>query len=319
MRPSLAACLLILAACAPSPSPRPTISIPAGAPAAPEAPVAEGPEALVWTAAEGHPPSTRWLAPTAGGYRRVAETSGLLIASGPDVWRWSAREEPYKTEACDGLPTVVPPGKGSLTRVFLERVGGSERVEIVSPKEERVVNDIKHSATPVGSIGPYLFVRERTDWFACAHSLVDVGQSVWDVSQRARVDLLSPEERKVVDTTDHAAAVRLFKRQEGTYLSSVQDPDYVASVPRYQAHGWLSIEHVFTHPSSRAANDRVWSSFTRSVHVPASQIPAKAQPFVKPPPAVSAYLADHPEAKISGWSTVSKDAAAVLAGALGGR
>lgn len=316
MRPSLAASLLLLAACTPSPSPQPTGTPPAGASAS-AAPEAQGTEALVWTATKDHPPTTRWIAPTAGGYRRVAETPGLLVAAGPDVWRWSAREEPVKTEACEGS-IAKPAGKGSVTRVSLDKLGGSDHVEIVSPKVDRAANAIEHTATPVGSVGPYLFVRQRTTLFPCAaHRSYDVDQAVWDVSKRARVDFLGPEERKVADTTDRAAAQRLFSAEGDKENVPLEDISYAASVPRYLDRGALGIENLFIRSVSHAGSDGVWSSGTKSILVPASQIPTKAKPYAQPPPAVVAYVADHPDEKISGWSTVSKEAAAVLGGALG--
>jgi hypothetical protein len=172
----------------------------------------------------------------------------------------------------------------------------------------------------VGSIGPYLFVREHTYAYACgAHGSTGVTQTVWDLSRRAQADILDPDEHGAADTIGRASAQRLLTPEEGEEQVALENITYVASIPRYLAHGWLSVEHAYTTFACYACGDGEWSSYTRSVHVPAPHLPARAREFVRPPAAVTAYLDEHPEEKISGWSPVSKEAAAVLGGAMGRR
>jgi hypothetical protein len=81
----------------------------------------------------------------------------------------------------------------------------------------------------------------------------------------------------------------------------------------------LHVDHSFSTFACYACGDGVWSSYTRSVNVPAHTLPERARPYSRAPEVVSAYLDAHPGDKIAGWSAVPPEAAAVLGRVLGGR
>jgi hypothetical protein len=159
-------------------------------------------------------------------------------------------------------------------------------------------------------------VREVAYRYACgAHGITGVSALVWDVARRARSTLLTPAEQATVDTTVRAEARRRFA-EGGEEPPTLEDVTYGAPLPSYGENGFLHVDHSFYSFACYACSDGVWSSYTRSINVPAQPLPASARPYLRPPAVVASYLGEHPGVTIAGWSAVTKAAAQVLAAAL---
>jgi hypothetical protein len=302
-----------LGACAPVAGSRGALVTIAAAPPAPvESRSPTGPDALIWIASEDGKVSTRWLAASAPGYQQVAEAPELLIAAGAGVWRWSARTETLHTVSCAEF-NGAPAGEGTGMRVAMERIGAPGRTEIVTPASETGANESVQTAAPVGSIGPYLFVRESSYQYSCgAHGFTGVTVSAWDVSRAEKVEILDADELAGA----RLAAKRLLFPPTEEHAEGEEDAAYAATLPHYGARGWLGVEHAFTAFACYACSEGGWSSYTRAVNVPARELPARLRPYARPPEVVTAYLGAHPEVKIAGWSELSREAAGALGGFL---
>jgi hypothetical protein len=296
---------LALPACAPTARPAVTTEIARAQPVAPETEApATGPEVLVWTTAgegEGAKASTHWIASTTGGYREIAETAGVLVGAGDAVWRWEERAEKVTTTPCkDGNP--LPAGAGEATRITGARLGSAERVDIVKPPRSIDANELRLTATPVGSVGPYLFVREEQYMYGCgAHGMTGVTLSVWDLAGRASRDALAPEELQKAQGSERAEARQKLAQEEEVALDAV---NFVAAVPRYTRRGTLEVDYAFTTFACYACGDGAWGSYTRATAVQARALPARLRAYERAPAAVGAFLAAHPDRALGGWSLV---------------
>jgi hypothetical protein len=262
--------------------------------------------------------TTRWIGPASSrdGYRVVAESPGLFIAVGADVWHWTAGSEKVPTGPCSDFSK--PAGKGTGTRAVAERLGSEERVTIVTPaKGGREINEIEHHALPIASLGPYLFLRESTAVDACrAHGTTEVSLIVWDLASRGYGDLLTPDEKSELDSTARLEAQRRLPPFDDGKPLRPQDVLYRGSLPRFGPRGELGVEHAFSTYTCYACPDFVWGSYSVSVNVPAQRVPERARAYERPPAVVAAWLASHPEVKLAGWSELSAAAARTLAPAM---
>jgi hypothetical protein len=320
MRTRLAPLLgIALAACsplrAPATSPEVVIARAVGAPLPPVS--AASPDALVWTLDDAGAPTTRWLtADGDAGYRELGTAPAILIASGADLWRWGTKTEAVQTVGCDHLGNQ--PGEGAALRAFVERVGSGERVEVVAPSDARGdvtdVNELQQSASPVGSVGSYLFVKEAVYAYSCgAHGSTGVSLTTWDLEARTRGELLEPAERAAIDGNEAATARTQLPPFDAALTP--EDVAYQGPLVGYGAHGWLHVDHAFTTFACYACSDGEWSSYSTSVRIPAVRLPARARPFQHALPVVEAWLAAHPTKLLRGWSAAPPEIALALAAA----
>jgi hypothetical protein len=306
-------------ACAPAAAPAaaPLVVIPRAEKAAPEVEAGtQGADVLVWVdEAEGKPRTIR-LAASPEGYRQVAEAPALLVSDGSAVWRWTETAETLATEGCEYLST--PPGEGAGVRIEAARLGSDERVTVVSPPTDRGMNEINHSAIPLASVGPYLFVREFTYLYGCgAHGMSGTSLVVWDLAARKPAEILRPEEQSAVETTERAEAQQLFAG-DGEEPPAAEDVSFIAALPRYSGAGWLRVDHAFRTWACYACGDNAWGSYSRAVNVPARRLPERLRPYVRAPGVVSAFLRDNPDTAIQGWSVVPDAALPALERELAG-
>jgi hypothetical protein len=293
----------------------PEVTIPSAPRAAPE-PGAPGPDALVWVdEGEGKLRTIR-LAASPDGYRRVGDVAALLVSDGTAVWRWIETPRHLKTVPCEGLGS--PPGKGTAVQVEALRLGSTERVTVVkAPDDEGGANELTQTATPVGSVGPYLFVREWTYAYACgAHGETSVSAFVWDLAARKAVEILRPDERSAAEGEGGAEARKRFAA-EGDVPQPSEEVGLVASLPRYVGGG-LRLDHVFRTSACYACSTGDWGSYFRAVAVAARGLPERLRAYAEPPAVVSAFLRANPTAKMHGWSTLPAAALPALETALHG-
>ena len=97
-------------------------------------------------------------------------------------------------------------------------------------------------------------------------------------------------------------------------VAGPDDVDLAAAIPRWVAGAGLQLEYRFTAESSHAASDDTWSSYTRSVVVPARALPEALVPFAALPPVAAGLGPLDPDVRIGGWALVS--APPVEAGAM---
>jgi hypothetical protein len=274
----------------------------------------------------------------------VLDAQGRVIERGPGVriavrgrsWQWKETPQPVKTQACprydDGNEQAdagTPPGAGTGIRATLERVGGPEGDEIVSPESDEGAQEIEQTVTLVATVGPYLFVRDSTYAYTCgAHGNVGVSFLVWDAERhRAVWSSAAAEDEDAADVAGTAGPADADGPLEASLVNDARvralaalgadedvssfgddgkiETDLTEIVPAYAGpDGSLSVSLQFTAASCYACSDGAWSSYTKSTQQPLATLPGWLRPWATPPESVRAFLRAHPELAIGGWSTL---------------
>ncbi|WP_437732775.1 hypothetical protein [Sorangium sp. So ce1335] len=303
--------MALISGCAarPRPAPAATTEIQlAPAPRSPEAEAAGDAEAagvvLVW-GSTGDGPQLTWHVAEGGAVLR--EEPGIVVATRRGAWRWEARAKEVETAPCelwDG--DTRAPGEGTATDAELVLHGGGERQAVISAPDQGESNVFQHSAAVIGSVGPYLFIEERTYSDLCgAHGSESAAFTVWDAERGAVVDLVA--EVSGVPSLQRAAEA-MFDEEDPDAERREQDPPQLVKVaPVYDARGALRLTAQLARSVCYACSDGAWSSYSRSATVPIPRGPGRLAAWVAPPPAVQAFLTQTPGVKLGGWSRAGQD------------
>ncbi|WP_437675919.1 hypothetical protein [Sorangium sp. So ce131] len=261
---------------------------------------------LAWGSIGGAPPRTWHLAEDGA---VIGEEPGIVVATRRGAWRWAVREEQVATSACETWNgTQDEPGEGTGTRATLVRRGEVGRQEVIAPPDEEGLREIQHTATLLGSVGPYLFVEERTYRDGCgAHGSEGAAFVVWNAEVGAAVDLLA--EVPGVPALQEAAEVVLDESEEDPGVAQQQEdtPDLVQIAPAYGSSGRLQLTAQLARFACYACGDGVWGSYSRSATVPLTERPARLSAWASPPPAVQTFLARTPGVALGGWSRFAEE------------
>lgn len=260
---------------------------------------------LVWGRPGDGPPTT-WHLTEDGAV--IREEPGIVVATGRGEWRWEVREVEVKTSACDfGPGETREPGEGTASRAELVLRGTGVRQQVVAPSDADGSNVLQHEAEAIGSIGPYLFIEERTYSDACgAHGFVGVGFIVWDADKGAIVDLLA--EVSSVPALQREAEALLDEDEDDPEAARQEEdaPELVQVAPAYDARGALRLTAKLARSACYACGDGAWSSYTRSAVVPTKKAPERLAAWASPPPGMQSFLAQHPGVTLGGWSRAGR-------------
>lgn len=294
----------LLAGCGARPSPSPTVNLLAGSRDV-TADSHDGNEILVWaTKGENGPVHTFHLAAD-GALRILSEREGATIVTSHGELTWKAEEKVLELDGCehgDGAPRL--PSKGSYVNTSLVRPDGSVAQKVVEFNDgiDTDIDELNHSVSLVGSIGPYLFIREGAYSYACgAHGNVTAAAAIWDAENAKIITIESelPEKDKLAAT----AKKTLDEADEADAADSESNDAVVAQFsPIYGQRGALRLDVQMTRWACYACSDGEWSSYTRSVTLPTNWIPERMKAWVMPPVVVKDFAETHPEWQIGGWS-----------------
>ncbi|WP_441290742.1 hypothetical protein ACSRUE_09670 [Sorangium sp. KYC3313] len=315
-RPRLAtsiALLALISGCAARPQPALPVALDVPPPPAPRSSESTGAEGaalggalLVWGRTGDGPPRT-WHLTEEGAV--IREEPGIVVATGRGEWRWEVREVKVETSACEfGPEETREPGEGTGNRAELVLRGTGARQQVIAPSDADGSNVVQHEAEAIGSVGPYLFIEERTYNYACgAHGFVGVEFTVWDAERGASVNLLA-EVSGVPALQGEAEA--LLDEDEADPEAARQEedaPELVQIAPAYDARGALRVTAKLARAACYACGDGAWSSYTRSAVVPAKKAPARLAAWASPPPGMQSFLAQHPDLNVGGWSRAGRE------------
>lgn len=247
---------------------------------------------LVWSEPAEGEVRTTWI--DASGEAR-AERPGLVMASGSSLVVIQRERETMVLPTCDQLEqddAGAPGGdEGTRTRLVAASLATGEQRVLLEALDAEGLASLDHDLVPIASLGPWLFVRERAERFACgAHGDAEVAVRVIDVRTGSRAELeLGP-------ANDLRARARdaLLAEGEGAIEAplELEAVEAVASVPALEA-GRVVMDHVFATEACYACGDGEWSSYTRATTIRDARVPgAIAQDAALPEP-VARWIAAH--------------------------
>ena len=159
----------------------------------------------------------------------------------------------------------------------------------------------------LGSVGPLVFVRTWVWSFACgAHGGKTDSLVVLDLATRRGAVLLDNSARATLERAYRAEAARVFKADtSGAQPFSLDSSALTMLIPRL-AGARLALTYQFTADACYACSDNLWSSYSRSVRLPARELPPALAPYAAIPVEVQSAFRIQRVAPDSGagWSEV---------------
>lgn len=308
-RLSLAFVLALAAGCQRS-SPTPEVE--------PEKPLAEPPSIveapkaerslLVWVRDTTDEPSTFRIDEEGHVLERV---DGIRIAIEGVEWRWQEERITARTEAgedCGSLDEGEAESESFVTRASLSRVDdGSAQTIVAPPPPNDEASDYEHVVELVRSAGPLLFVRQSTYVYGCgAHGNLGAQAFVWDASRNTEVELAT-EIEKLEEL--RLQATRILSESDDAMPTEEDEVGLAELLPRFDAEGGFELALRFTGFACYACSDEDWSSYTKSVFLPAPALPEALAPHTELPAGVRAFLQEHPELELGGVSVLDASSA----------
>jgi hypothetical protein len=265
---------------------------------------------------------------------------GVHVGTRAGTWQWREEEVSLPTKPCEhasetgDVVAAEPLAPGRATRVKLVATAGATREQrIVDPSSGRnapddeaepsagrhspasasddttneedgdlfqTAEDLRHTVTLSGSIGPYLFFEESTYAYTCgAHGNTFVSSRIWNAAsaqpQAMPVDI-GPLDGPV------ARAARELSDDDDPFPVSNDNLEVTALVPHYVGEGLLRLGVQFTAPTCYACTRGGFSSYTKSTVVDAASLPKTFARYAKAPEPVRAWAASHPDEQVGGWS-----------------
>ena len=251
------------------------------APAVAVAEVARAPRSpfLFWGTDEEGLTYSIWVREGAAGFERI-EATGVVIASDGALWHWVEEEEPLAMALdCETLEETAS-GTTNGVSVFLERVGGDARLDLLTPNAmaAREAADWQESVSLIGSLGPYLFVSRSVYSYHCgAHGGHERELFVFDARTGNPVDVLADPEREELSSMVDRARAALAAETDGDSLMFGDELEHTMLWPTFDADA-VRMRHQWTAESCYACGDDEWASYTVSTQLDEAQIPAELAP-----------------------------------------
>ena len=241
--------------------------------------------------------------------REVETLDGIFIATAAGNWQWSERDLPIATSPCEryddegGLIRGPEPEPGLATRAVLAHtVSGDEQWVVAAPPDADGAEEFQRSVELVGSVGPWLFVRQSTYVYTCgAHGTTGVSAIIWDVSTGSPA---APPVDVGSLGRPRAEALRALAEDGDGFPATDETMDLTEIVPSLARDGSLKLGLRFTAPTCYACTRGGAGSYTKSVVVDADRLPDALGAYANAPAAVRGFLATYPEAEVKGWSAI---------------
>lgn len=238
----------------------------------------------------------------------IEKLDGIRIEIDGVEWRWQEERITAAGEIGSGCGEVEgeggesgSDGKSFATRASVSRIDEAEAQTIVPPQmHEDDATDFEHEVTLVRSVGPLLFVRQTTHVYGCgAHGNLGASALIWDIAKNGEIEL--DGEISDVDAL-RKKAERIMIDADDSLVSEDDEVTLSELLPIFTPEGDLELKLRFTGFACYACSDGEWSSYTKSVLLPAKQLPKTLLPYSKVPEAVRSFADGHPELTLGGFS-----------------
>jgi hypothetical protein len=259
---------------------------PVVAPIANRAPAPDG--YLVWTAPVASGPSTRWVD---GDGRVIGTAPGIVIASGATLYRLTTHEVTTKLQTCEQIDADshdAPAGEESTGKLIsLEPIGGGAAIALNTAVSTEHMAEMDWGTTLEGSLGPYLFLEDGHQAFACgAHGGDDFASRIFDLAQRKEVAPFAGDADAAKPAIHDQAMPELADAADG--FGGVL---HVAEVVPAWSGGLLSPRWLIWTDTCYACTTGDWSSYTASTWIDHGPVPP-AMAAMSPVPRAVAALVD---------------------------
>ncbi len=185
-------------------------------------------------------------------------------------------------------------------------------MDTAGPPELAGAAEVARNVELLGSVGPYAFVTSRLYQFGCgAHGNTAENFHVMNLATGREDTLLDSAAAAAVAQAAREKIVAAFKADTSEGARSVDHPDsarLTLLIPSW-AGGRLAVAEQFTAEACYACSDGRWDDYSRSVRMPAEQLPPRLAPYATVPPEIQAAFRILTPDSGAGWSTITMPAA----------
>jgi hypothetical protein len=269
----------------------------------------------------------------------LERTPGVFIGTRAGTWQWQEEDVTVPTKACDrgdedgAVIPGAPAAPGHATRVTLiPSEPGTKAQRLVDPlapaateadadgesdesgagvtAEEhgradegdllQNAEEVRHTVSLTGSIGPYLFLEESTYAYTCgAHGNTLVSSRIWNAAT-GHIEPMPADFGPVPGAI--ARASQELTEEDDPFPATDENLELTALVPRYGARASLRLGLQFTAPTCYACTRGGGGSYTKSTVVDSAALPKVFSRYATAPVAVRAWTAAHPDERLGGFS-----------------
>lgn len=233
----------------------------------------------------------------------LASTDGIALMTSRGLARLRTTTRPVKRSPClyDSDGNDLPKAKQArpaTTATLVSMLAPEGGVAAVGRDRSGEIVDQTISSEVVGSVGPYLFVRETVINEYCSVAFHDRGSQVvvrdLEGDVVTRIDPTDDDAKKL-----RASAERLLQARKDAEL--YDEPEITATTIRFTGDK-LGVTYQVSAVTCHGCGDMAYSPYTLSVDLPAPQLPKELEPYAATPKAVSAFLAANPGKKLGGYT-----------------
>ena len=203
---------------------------------------------------------------------------------------------PSAPETSSGDPestTDISAGPNAFAAADRDRT--DEEGDVLQNAEE-----VRHTVTLAGSIGPYLFIEESTYAFTCgAHGNTSVTARIWNVAS-GQLEPMPTDFGSLGGVMVKAA--RELNEEDDPFPATDENIELTALVPRYSERASLRIGLQLTAPTCYACTRGGYGSYTKSTVVDSAALPKVFARYAAAPGPVRAWVAAHPDEHLGGFS-----------------
>jgi hypothetical protein len=160
--------------------------------------------------------------------------------------------------------------------------------------------DVRHTVSLAGSIGPYLFIEESTYAFTCgAHGNTSVSARIWNVAS-GQIEPMPTDFGSLNGAL--AKAAQELNEQDDPFPATDENLELTALVPRYGQRASLRLGLQLTAPTCYACTRGGYGSYTKSTVVDSAALPKVFARYASAPGPVRTWVAAHPDEHLGGFS-----------------
>jgi hypothetical protein len=172
-------------------------------------------------------------------------------------------------------------------------------------------------AVLLGNAGPLAFIRGESSNYSCgAHGNTTVTFKTMDLPGEVGPAIASPAEARALVDQYRGEVVRRFRADTSGDVPFTPESLALTLVRPVFSGPSLGAILQFTSDACYACGDNAWSSYSRSVQLPARELPRALAPYADIPDAVRSFFRHQVPDSTAGWSAVSGEATrrVILAG-----
>lgn len=209
------------------------------------------------------------------------------------------------------VPAVIDSLHDSIQVIEFAELGGTRTITVLGlpDSSQGPVAEYAQGAELMGNAGSLAFIRGESSEYSCgAHGNAGVSFKTMDLPGEAGPAVASPDEARALVDEYRREVVRRFRADTSGNVPFTPESLELTLVRPVFTGPALGAILQFTSDACYACSDDLWSSYSRSVQLPARELPRPLAPYAEIPDAVRSFFRRQLPDSSAGWSAVTGEA-----------